>query len=109
MPLPVAAVGGDIVRARLLNLSGVAGGVAVASASVDPPAGGGAQALFVLIGVALLTQVAGGAEIASWAAAGLGIGAFALGGFYAVQRFGGAIILERALSALAPLAGSRSR
>jgi putative membrane protein len=99
--LPVAAVGGDIMRARLLNLSGVAGGVAVASASVDLLLEVAAQALFVLIGVALLTQVAGGAEIVSWAAAGLGIGAFALGGFYAVQRFGGAIIVERALSALA--------
>ncbi|HZC76513.1 MAG TPA: lysylphosphatidylglycerol synthase domain-containing protein, partial [Ktedonobacterales bacterium] len=95
------AVGGDIVRARLLNFSGVAGGVAVASASVDLLLEVTAQALFALIGVALLTQVAGGAEIASWAAGCLGIGVFALGGFYAVQRFGGAIIVEQALNALA--------
>src|SRR5260370_32836936 len=33
--LPVATVGGDIVGARLLNFSGVSGGVAVASALVD--------------------------------------------------------------------------
>jgi glycosyltransferase 2 family protein len=78
--LPFAAVGGDIVRARLLNLSGVAGGAAVASASVDLLLEVAAQALFALIGVALLTQVADGAKIASWATAGLGIGAFALGG-----------------------------
>jgi putative membrane protein len=99
--LPVAAVGGDIVRARLLNVSGVAGGVAVASASVDLLLEVAAQAFFALIGVALLTQVAGGTEMAPWASWGLGIAALAVGGFYAVQRFGGAIIVERALSAVA--------
>ncbi|HYZ41339.1 MAG TPA: lysylphosphatidylglycerol synthase domain-containing protein [Stellaceae bacterium] len=99
--LPVAAVGGDIVRARLLNFSGVAGGVAVASASVDLLLEVTAQVLFALIGVVLLTQVAGGTEMASWAAWGLGIAALAVGGFYAVQRFGGALIVERTLGALA--------
>jgi glycosyltransferase 2 family protein len=99
--LPVAAVGGDIVRARLLNFSDVAGEVAVASASVDLLLEVAAQALFALIGVTLLTRVAGGAEIAAWAAGGLGLSTFAVGGFYAAQRFGGAIIVERALGALA--------
>ncbi len=99
--LPVAAVGGDIVRARLLNFSGVAGGVAVASASVDLLLEVAAQTLFALIGVTLLTQVAGGAEIAAWAAGGLGLAAFAVTGFYAAQLLGGAIIIERALGALA--------
>jgi putative membrane protein len=99
--LPVASVGGDIVRARLLNFSGVAGGVAVASASVDLLLEVTAQALFAVIGVALLTQVAGGTEMVSWAAGGLGLAALAVGGFYAVQRFGGAIIVERALGTLA--------
>jgi putative membrane protein len=99
--LPVAAVGGDIVRARLLNFSGVAGGVAVASASVDLLLEVAAQTLFALIGVTLLTQVAGGAEIAAWAAGGLGLAAFAVAGFYAAQLLGGAIIIERALGALA--------
>ena len=99
--LPVAAVGGDIVRARLLNFSGVAGGVAVASASVDLLLEVAAQVLFALIGLVLLRQVAGGTEMASWAAGGLGIAALAVGGFYAVQRFGGALIVERALGALA--------
>jgi glycosyltransferase 2 family protein len=99
--LPVAAVGGDIVRARLLNFSGVSGGVAAASALVDLLLEAAAQALFALIGVALLIRVAGGTEIASWAARGLGIAALALGGFYAVQRFGGARLVERGLGALA--------
>lgn len=99
--LPVAAVGGDAVRARLLNFSGVAGGAAAASALVDLLLQAAAQALFALIGVALLMQVAGGIELASWAARGVGIAALALGGFYAVQRLGGAIMVERALGGLA--------
>src|SRR5260221_3973111 len=98
--LPVATVGGDIVRARLLNFSGVSGGVAAASALIDLLLQAGAQALFASIGVALLMQVAGGTELASWAARGVGIAALALGGFYAVQRFGGARIVERGLDAL---------
>jgi len=99
--LPVAAVGGDVVRARLLNFSGVAGGLAAASALVDLLLQAGAQALFALIGIALLMQIAGGTEIASWATRGVGIAALALGGFYAVQRFGGARLVERGLGALA--------
>lgn len=99
--LPVAAVGGDVVRARLLNFSGVAGGAAAASALVDLLLQAGAQALFALIGIALLMQIAGGTEIASWATRGVGIAALALGGFYAVQRFGGARLVERGLGALA--------
>jgi putative membrane protein len=98
--LPVAAVGGDVVRALLLNFRGVAGGVAAASTLVDLLLQAAAQALFALIGVALLMQVAGGTELASWAARGVGIAALALGGFYAVQRFGGARIVERGLDAL---------
>src|SRR5260221_1743742 len=99
--LPVAAVGGDVVRARLLNLSGVAGGVAAASALVDLLLQAAAQALFALIGVALLMQVADGTELASWAARGVGVAVLALGGFYAVQRFGGARLIERWFDALA--------
>lgn len=99
--LPVATVGGDIVRARLLNFSGVSGGVAAASALVDLLLEAAAQALYALIGVVLLMRVAGGTEMASWAANGVAIAALALGGFYAVQRFGGARLVERGLGALA--------
>ena len=99
--LPVAAVGGDIVRAMLLKSRGVAGGVAAASTLVDLLLQAAAQALFALIGIALLLHVAGGAALASWAAKGVGLAALALGGFFAVQRFGGAHLVERALDALA--------
>src|SRR5260370_15382842 len=87
--LPVAAVGGDVVRALLLNFRGVAGGVAAASTLVDLLLQAAAQALFALIGVALLMQVAGGTELASWAARGVGITALALRGVFPGQRVAG--------------------
>jgi glycosyltransferase 2 family protein len=99
--LPVASVGGEIVRARLLTFRGVDGGAAAASTLVDLLLEATTQALFALIGIVLLLRVAGAAELRAWAAWGMGIAALALGGFYAVQRFGGARIVERALAALA--------
>jgi putative membrane protein len=99
--LPVAAVGGDIARAMLLKSRGVEGGVAAASTLVDLLLQAASQALFALLGITLLLHVSGGAALASWAARGVGVAALALGGFYAAQRFGGAHLVERVLSALA--------
>src|SRR5260221_5371798 len=99
--LPVAAVGGDIVRTRLLSFRHVSGGHAVASALVDLLLEAAAQVLFALFGVALLMQSVGVTDIALWALGVLGIAALALGGFFAGQRFGGARIVERGLCALA--------
>jgi putative membrane protein len=99
--LPVATVGGDIVRTILLKRRGVDGGTAAASTLVDLLLQAVAQALLVLIGIALLLRVAGAAELASLAASGLGVAVLALGGFYALQRFGGARLVERGLGALA--------
>lgn len=99
--LPVAAVGGDIVRAILLRFRGVNGAAAAASTLVDLLLQAAAQALFAVIGIALLTQVAGAADLVSWAAKGMALAALALGGFYAMQRFGGARMAARVLSALA--------
>ena len=56
--MPVGAVGGDIVRARLLNFSGVAGGATVASGSVDLLLQMAAQALFALIGFGIPPEAA---------------------------------------------------
>src|SRR5262249_9557055 len=99
--LPVAAVGGDIVRAMLLKSRGVGAGVAAASTLVDLLLQAAAQALFALVGITLLLHVSGGAALASWAEKGVGAAALALGGFFAAQRFGGARLVERALNALA--------
>src|SRR5260221_5657705 len=46
--LPVAAVGGDVLRARLLTFSGVAGGAAWASPLLDPPLPAAAPRFFPL-------------------------------------------------------------
>jgi putative membrane protein len=99
--LPVAMVGGEIVRAILLKSRGVDGGAAAASTLVDLLLQAAAQALFASIGIALLLQVSGAEEFASWAARGVGVAALALGSFYAAQRFGGARIVERGIGALA--------
>jgi putative membrane protein len=107
--LPVAAVGGDIARGVLLTSHGVDGGAAAASTLVDVLLQAAEQALFALIGAALLLLFAGKAGLAWWAAGGVGLAALALGGFYAVQRFGGARLLERGLAWLAsrwPTAGA---
>ena len=56
--LPVATVGGDIVRTILLKSRGVDRGAAAAATLVDLLLQAGAQALFVSIGIALLLQSA---------------------------------------------------
>jgi len=96
--LPVAAVGGDVVRAMLLRARGVDGGAAAASTLADVLLQAAAQALFMLIGLALSLRFAGAADLQSWAAGGAGIAALALGGFYTAQRFGGARLLERGVA-----------
>jgi glycosyltransferase 2 family protein len=99
--LPVANVGGEIVGARLLTFWRVPGGIATASVLADLLLQASAQAVFALVGGALLMQLIGiwpaGAELG----AGLGLAVLALGGFYAAQRYGGARLLDRALAALA--------
>jgi len=55
-----------------------------------------AQALFLMIGLVLSLQLAGGARLTLWAAGGVCLAALALGGFYVAQRFGGARLVERA-------------
>jgi putative membrane protein len=98
--LPVAAIGGDVVRAMLLRSRGVDGGAAAASTLVDVLLQAVAQALFMLIGVVLSLLFAGAGGLTLWAAGGVGLAALALGGFYVAQRFGGARLVERALASM---------
>ena len=99
--LPVANVGGEIVGARLLTFWRVPAGIATASVFADLLLQASAQAVFALLGGALLMQLIGiwpaGAELAG----GVGLAVLALGGFYAVQRYGGGRVLDRALGAVA--------
>jgi putative membrane protein len=98
--MPVAAVGGDVVRAMLLKSRGVTGGAAAASTLVDVLLQAAAQVLFLLIGLALMVLAAAPEGLALCAGGGSCVALLALGGFYAAQRFGGARMLERGLAAL---------
>ena len=86
--LPVASVGGDVVGGRLLTFWGVPGKLAAASILVDMLIQVGTQALFVLIGVALLMQMEGesAASLAAWALRALGVTAIVLTAFFVFQR-----------------------
>ncbi|TXN25484.1 flippase-like domain-containing protein [Methylobacterium sp. WL19] len=86
--LPVASVGGDVVGGRLLTFWGVPGTFAAASILVDMLIQVGTQALFVLIGVALLMQMEGesAASLAAWALRALGVTAIVLTAFFLFQR-----------------------
>src|SRR5436309_10077119 len=99
--LPVANVGGEIVGARLLTFWHVPAGIATSSVLADLLLQASAQAVFALLGGLLLMQLIGVWPAGVELAAGLGLAAFGLGGFYAVQRYGGARLFDRALAAVA--------
>lgn len=99
--LPVAQVGGDLVRARLLRRSGVAGGTAGASVIVDLTAGVMMLIPFALLGVGLLLQEGGTTWIAAKAGFGIAIITTVLATFYLAQRAGVFLTLARGTEALA--------
>ena len=57
--LPVAQIGGDLLRARLLVLGGAGGATTAASVVVDKTIQAGAQIAYSLLGLFLLLAVAG--------------------------------------------------
>ena len=83
--LPVAQVGGDFVRARLLAQSGTPGPTAGASVVVDATAGLLTQLAFALLGVVLLLRQLGHASELAPLAAGLVLFGLLLFGFAAVS------------------------
>lgn len=86
--LPVAQVGGELLRARLLARCGVPGAIAGASVIADMTAGLATQALFAVFGVVLLVlngAGSGGLPVA----ASLGALTILLALFYRAQRGGG--------------------
>ena len=86
--LPVAQVGGDIVRAHLLSRAGVAGPLAGASVVVDVTVGLATQFAFVLLGLVLLLAAQGGSPWLLRLGAGLGTLALAVLGFVLLQQRG---------------------
>jgi putative membrane protein len=93
--LPVAQVGGDVVRARLLAQREVPLVNASASVIVDLSAEMLAQVVFTLAGVAALVAQGGGRGVAVASVVGVGV---LLGLFVGAQRFGGLRLLEHVVA-----------
>jgi putative membrane protein len=93
--LPVAYVGGGLIGARILTLWRMPGRMGVASAAVDLFLQLIAQALFAAFGAALLMRLIGTRNVLPDAILGIAAAIIALGGFYIVQRHGGARVIDR--------------
>jgi putative membrane protein len=86
--VPSAAVGGDVVRARLAAINGAPLPVAAGSVLVDLTLGVFTQAGFTLLGVVLLVDVTGQKNFVRPTLIGTLIGVVGVAGFYFVQRLG---------------------
>lgn len=86
--VPSAAVGGDVVRARLAAINGAPLPIAVGSVLVDLTLGVFTQAAFAMVGVALLVAVTGQKNFVRPTLIGTLIGVLGVAGFYFVQRLG---------------------
>src|SRR5204863_2760284 len=99
--VPSAAVGGDIVRARLAAIKGVSLPVAAGTVLVDITLGIFVQAGFTLLGRVLLVDLTGKTSFVRPTLIGILIALFAFAGFYFVQRMGMFRFLGRIVSRLA--------
>ena len=86
--VPSAAVGGDVVRARLAALHGASVPIAAASVLVDITLGVFVQIVFTLVGLALIVTVTGHEGFVRPTLIGALLGIIAIVGFYIVQRLG---------------------
>ncbi len=107
--LPVAYVGGGLVGARMLTFWRVSSAIAVASAVADIFLQAVAQTLFALLGASLLARLAEPRNVLAGSILGIAAAIIALGGFYFVQRYGGARLIDRAFVALSSRMASRAR
>lgn len=100
--LPVAQVGGELVRARLLTRGGLDGAEAGAAVIVSLTAGIVTQILYAAAGLLVLALLAapGEASVLPWLALGLAILAIAVGLFWRLQRRGLFLALARRLEGL---------
>src|SRR5213592_693651 len=99
--VPSAAVGGDIVRARLAAINGAPVPISAGTVLVDLTLGVFTQAAFTLLGVVLLVQSTGRQNFVGPTLIGTLIGVAAVGGFYFVQRRGMFRFLARMIAKLA--------
>jgi putative membrane protein len=95
--LPVAQIGGEFVRARLLTRAGISGPVAGASVVVDVTVGLVTQVAFVLLGIGLYVAMQGGAVWLLQAGAGIATFSLLLLAFGLLQRRGLFLRLARIL------------
>ena len=99
--VPSAAVGGDIVRARLAAISGTPVAIAAGTVLVDLTLGVFTQAAFTLLGVVLLVNGTGQRNFVGPTIIGVVVGVAAVSGFYFVQRRGMFGFLARMIAKLA--------
>jgi putative membrane protein len=86
--LPVANVGGEVVRARHVMRHGVAAAAAGASVIVDKTVQALTVLIWGLVGLALLVGHTGNREVIAGAAVGFALFAAGVAGFFLVQRLG---------------------
>jgi putative membrane protein len=86
--LPTGRVGGDIVVARVAAMRGIPLRIATAAMVVDITIGVVTKVIFVMAAVILLVAATGRTDLTRPALVAVLIGAFAVAGFYAVQRAG---------------------
>ena len=86
--IPSAAVGGDIVRARLATITGTPMAAAAASVIVDVTLGVVTQILFTLLGLVLLVEATGRTSLVGPTLIGAILAIVAIAGFYIAQRLG---------------------
>lgn len=98
--LPAAYIGGGLVGARMLTFWRAPIALAFAGAVADLLLQTVAQALFALLGAFLLLRVIGPRTVLPGLVLGLTIAVIVLSGFYAVQRYAGARLVDRALAGL---------
>jgi putative membrane protein len=86
--IPSAAVGGDIVRARLATITGTPMAAAAACVIVDVTLGVVTQIAFTLLGLVLLVHATGRSSLVGPTLIGAVLGVLAIAGFYVAQRLG---------------------
>jgi putative membrane protein len=99
--IPSAAVGGDIVRARLAAIDDVPLPLAAASVLVDVTLGIFVLTAFTLFGLVLLVDATSQRSFVGPTLLGILAGVVAVGGFYFVQRLGMFRFLARIVAGLA--------
>lgn len=86
--LPVAQVGGELLRVRLATLKGTRGPETGASVIVDVTLAIASQSVFVFMGIALFVYYYGFGETAHVAIVGIILFSLCVFGFYLAQRLG---------------------